>query len=224
MSGCRRRRDDVAGVSGEPVTSGSGELDGVGFVPGGPAVVGRYASLTALNADMVGCTRCELAQHRTQVVPGVGPVRARVMFLGEAPGAKEDLAGQPFIGAAGRLFARLLEPTGLRREEVYITNVAACRPPKNRTPRPREIRAHAPWLEEQIRLVQPEVIATLGRVALTYFVPGAKITELCGVPRTIEWQGRAVILLPLFHPAAALRSPDRVPILEHGFEVLRTLL
>jgi uracil-DNA glycosylase len=189
-----------------------------------PDPVGRYATLTALNAAMSGCTRCTLALERTQVVCGTGPARARVMFIGEAPGAREDEGGEPFIGASGRLLDRLLLPTGLRRDDIYITNVAACRPPGNRAPRPSEVAAHAPWLEEQIRLVRPEVIATLGRVALCWFVPGAKITELNGRPRKLLRDGRQLTLLPLFHPAAALRSPSRVPLLEDGFAVLRSLL
>jgi uracil-DNA glycosylase len=202
----------------------TGKDDVARYVPGLPERVPRLRTLRALNEAMSCCTRCPLAPGRTQVVPGVGPKRARVMFLGEAPGATEDRGGEPFVGAAGRLFTRLLEPTGIRREDVYITNVVACRPPQNRAPKRAEIVAHSPWLEEQIRLVQPEVIATLGRVALTYFLPGARITELNGQPEPIEWQGRPVLLLPLFHPAAALRSPARVPLLEAGLRTLAELL
>jgi uracil-DNA glycosylase len=173
---------------------------------------------------MACCTRCELAPGRTQVVRGVGPARAGVLFLGEAPGAREDEAGEPFVGAAGRLFDRLLAEAGLSRAAVHITNVVACRPPRNRPPKPAEVRAHAPWLEQQLALVQPDVVATLGRVALTWFVPKAKITELNGLVQEIEWQQRPLRLLPLFHPAAALRSPDLVPRLEAGFRALRRLL
>lgn len=193
-------------------------------MPGLPPEVPHASSLKGLFSAMACCTRCDLAPGRTQVVAGVGPKRARVLFLGEAPGAREDEGGEPFVGAAGRLFTRLLEEAGISRSDVFITNVVACRPPKNRAPRPAEIRAHAPWLEQQIRLVAPDVIATLGRTALTYFLPGAKITELTGTPQTLAWNGRQVTLLPLFHPAAALRSPDRVPALEAGFAVLRRLL
>jgi uracil-DNA glycosylase len=207
MSECWKGRDDV-----------------VPFVPGLPSAVGRYRSLAALNADMSCCTRCTLAPGRTQVVRGLGPARARVMFLGEAPGRREDETGEPFVGAAGRLFDRLLEGAGLRRADVYITNSVACRPPRNRAPRTSEVKAHAPWLDEQIRLVQPEVIATLGRVALTCFVPAGRVTELTGTPQRVWCQGSAVTLLPLFHPAAALRAPYRLPLLEAGFAVLRALL
>jgi uracil-DNA glycosylase len=201
-----------------------GRGDPTPFVAGVPAAVPRFRSLAALHTAMACCTRCELASGRIQVVRGVGPRRARVLFLGEAPGAREDEGGEPFIGAAGRLFSRLLEAAGLRRDDVYITNVVACRPPKNRAPRMREVNAHAPWLEEQVRLVQPEVIATLGRTALACFLPGAKVTELTGTPQRLEWLGARLTLLPLFHPAAALRSPARLPALEAGFGVLRDLL
>jgi uracil-DNA glycosylase len=194
------------------------------FVPGLPEDIPRYRSVGRLNEEMSCCTRCDLAIGRTQVVRGTGARRARVLMLGEAPGASEDRAGEPFVGAAGRLLSRLLEEAELDRSEVYITNVVACRPPKNRTPRVSEVRAHSPWLEEQIRLVRPEVVVTLGRTALTWFIPKAKITELSGSARTVEWQGAELRILPLFHPAAALRSPDLLPRLEAGFAALRAML
>jgi uracil-DNA glycosylase len=166
----------------------------------------------------------ELAPGRTQVVCGVGPTRAQVLFLGEAPGRHEDEKGEPFVGAAGRLFDRLLAGAALNRNDVYITNVVACRPPGNRTPRVAEVRAHRPWLEQQLRIVRPAVVATLGRMALTWFVPGGKVTALSGRAQRVEWDGRPLVVLPLFHPAAALRAPDRVPELERGFRALRRIL
>lgn len=194
------------------------------FIPGIPDPVPRYRSVKTLNTEMACCTRCDLALGRTQVVRGVGAKRARVLLLGEAPGVSEDRAGEPFVGSAGRLLKRLLEEAGLERSDIYITNVVACRPPKNRTPRVSEIKAHRPWLEEQLRLVQPEVVVTLGRIALTYFLPKAKITELSGRAQAVEWNGSTLRLLPLFHPAAALRAPDLLPRLEAGFAVLRSML
>lgn len=202
----------------------TGKEDPRPFTPGIPAEVPRYRSIRTLNEEMACCTRCELAPGRTRVVRGVGARRARVLFLGEAPGASEDRAGEPFVGSAGRLLARLLEDADLERSDVYITNVVACRPPKNRTPRVSEVKAHAPWLEEQLRLVRPEVVVTLGRVALTYFIPKAKITQLSGRPQEVDWNGRTLRLLPLFHPAAALRAPDLLPRLEAGFAALRSML
>jgi uracil-DNA glycosylase len=201
-----------------------GRGDTAPFVPGEPEHVPRYRSLRALDEAMVCCTRCDLAPARIQVVGGAGPRRARVVFIGEAPGAREDEQGEPFVGASGRLFDRLLAGTGIARGDVYVTNVVACRPPGNRAPKASEVKAHRPWLEQQLSLVRPEVVATLGRLALTWFLPGARVTELNGVPQSVEIRGRSLVVVPLFHPAAALRAPDRVPLLEAGFRELGRLL
>ncbi|MGH7474695.1 MAG: uracil-DNA glycosylase [Longimicrobiales bacterium] len=181
-------------------------------------------SLPALFAEMACCTRCELARGRTRVVPGVGPVPADLMLIGEAPGAREDREGQPFVGAAGRLLDGLLEHAGLERPDVFITNIVACRPPGNRTPRAKEAAAHAPWLEAQIRLVRPRALCALGRIALTYFLPKAKITELRGRPLGIERDSVTLPLLATFHPAAALRRRELLPLLEQDFAALAELL
>jgi len=201
-----------------------GRGDPTPFVPGLPDPVPSHRSLHALFAEMACCTRCELAVERTQVVPGVGPRRAAVLLLGEAPGAEEDRQGAPFVGRAGRLLDRLLATAGLDRRSVFITNVVACRPPGNRTPRAGEIRAHAPWLESQLRLVRPRLIVTLGRVALGYFIRGAKVTELRGKATTVQHDGRQITILPTLHPAAALRAPDLLPSLEEDFGRIRGIL
>lgn len=173
---------------------------------------------------MACCTRCDLAPGRTQVVRGVGPPDARVMFVGEAPGGQEDREGRPFVGRAGSLLDRLLEQNELDRDAVFITNVVACRPPGNRTPRVREIRAHAPWLEHQIRLVAPELVVTLGGTALGYFRPDDRITRVHGQPFTIERDGRAIALLPLYHPAAVFRRRELLTEMESDFASVRKLL
>jgi uracil-DNA glycosylase family 4 len=201
-----------------------GKDDPAPFIPGLPAEIPRARSLQQLFTEMVCCTRCELAEARTQVVIGTGAARARVMLIGEGPGAKEDEAGVPFVGGAGKLLDRLLAEGGIARADVFITNVVACRPPGNRAPKPREVAAHSGWLEEQIRLVSPEVIGTLGRSALTYFSPKAKITEIHGQRMTIERAGRNIVLIPMFHPAAALRGRELIPVLEQDFRVLGKLL
>ena len=199
--------------------------DATPFVPGLPERVPRGRSLAGLFEAMACCTRCELATERTQVVRGVGNPRARVLFVGEAPGRQEDRQGEPFVGQAGRLFDQLLAENGLSRANVFITNVVACRPPANRTPKPAEVRAHAPWLEEQLRLVNPDVVATLGRVALTYFLPRAKITLLRGQTQSIERNGRTLPLLPLLHPAAVLRRrTEMLPGMREDFSRLPGLL
>lgn len=201
-----------------------GKGDTTPFQSGIPEEVPRATDLESLRREMVCCTRCDLAPDRTQVVVGAGSDTARIVFIGEAPGAQEDRSGRPFVGRAGRLLDRLLASIELDRDDIYITNIVACRPPENRTPRVGEIRAHAPWIDEQLRLIEPDLIITLGRVALNFFIPGARITELTGVVREIKRNGRSLSLLPLFHPAAALRRPELVPVLEENFAKIPDLI
>ena len=185
----------------------------------------RYDSLEDLHEAMRACVACDLAASRTQVVPGVGPADADIMLLGEAPGAREDKGGAPFVGAAGRLLDSLLEEVGVARSRLYIANTVACRPPSNRNPRAGEMRAHAPWLEEQLRLVAPRVVVSLGRVPLIYFFPGAKITQEHGRVRAVEREEVSFRLLPSFHPAAALRRrTELLPVLREDLGRLPALL
>ena len=161
-------------------------------------------TLVEVAAEAAGCTRCGLARGRTQVVFGVGNPSADVLFVGEAPGFHEDKQGEPFVGAAGQLLTRMLsEQVGVRREDVYICNILKCRPPGNRDPQEDEIEACTPWLVEQISLIQPRVVVTLGNFA-TKFVLNTQvgITRMRGA--TYPWHGRIVI--PTFHPAAILRG------------------
>ena len=183
-----------------------GKDDPAPFVAGVPEEIPKTRTIKQLFNSMVCCTRCDLALGRTQVVLGVGSPEARLVFIGEAPGEKEDLAGRPFVGNAGRLLDKLLQENDIDRDDVFITNIVACRPPKNRTPRVSEVKAHAPWIEEQLRLIQPEVIVTLGRVALTYFIPKAKVTELRGKPQKLTHGDLKFVLLPTIHPSAVLRD------------------
>lgn len=149
------------------------------------------------------CTRCRLAQGRTQVVYGVGDPDADLMFIGEGPGFHEDRQGEPFVGAAGQLLNRLLAEIDLRREDVRITNTVLCRPPGNRDPYPDEIESCAPWLTEQIDLVDPVVIVTLGNFATrTVLHKQVSISRVRG--QRFPWNGRTVI--PTFHPAAVLHG------------------
>lgn len=185
--------------------------------PGFPAEIPSPPDLPTLHGVMVRCTRCDLALSRTQVVPGAGAAAARVLFVGEAPGAKEDRDGVPFVGASGRLLDEMLSDAGLDRNEVFIANVVRCRPPGNRNPRTREIRACAGWLAEQIRLIAPAIVVTLGRFALQHFIPDGKITSLEGTLQAVEYAGRPVTLYPLLHPAAILRSQDRKPAYREQF-------
>jgi DNA polymerase len=184
--------------------------------------------LEAVAAEAAGCTRCRLYQSRTQVVFGQGDPNADLMFVGEAPGFHEDRQGIPFVGPSGQLLNRLLEGIGLRRQDVYICNVVKSRPPQNRDPQPDEIAACRPWLDAQVRLVDPKVVVTLGNFAAkTLLETTTGITRLRG--QTYPFQGR--VLLPTFHPAAALHAqgrrtagPSPLEAMEGDFRVLAELL
>jgi uracil-DNA glycosylase len=153
--------------------------------------------------EAADCTKCRLSQGRTQVVFGVGDPDADLMFIGEAPGFHEDKQGEPFVGAAGQLLTRMLGEIGLGRDQVYIANVIKCRPPGNRDPLPEEIESCTPWLVEQVSLIQPRVIVTLGNFATKFVLStSVGITRLRG--QVHDWHGRTVI--PTFHPAAILHG------------------
>ena len=163
------------------------------------------ARLSALQAEIRGHGGCgfEPCETATNMVPGEGHPAADVMLVGEAPGASEDSAGRPFVGRAGKLLDEVLGQAGLERADVYITNVVKARPPGNRDPRPSEVAHCMPWLEAELELVDPLLVVPLGRHALAHFLPGSKITQVAG---TLIRRERPS-LLPLLHPAAALRSP-----------------
>jgi len=176
-------------------------------------------------ASIAGCTRCRLAQGRTQVVFGAGNPHADLLFVGEAPGFHEDKQGVPFVGQAGKLLAGLLEGVGLGREDVYIANVLKCRPPGNRDPQADEIESCEPHLFRQIELIEPRVIATLGNFA-TKLLSGRPdgITRVHGREQQLTIAGRSVLLYPLYHPAAALYTPAMLKVLESDFARLPGLL
>ena len=202
-----------------------GREDSTRFVRGIPAEVPQFKKLGPLFNAMACCTRCDLARGRTQVVHGVGPKQGvEVMLIGEAPGRQEDESGKPFVGSAGRLLDRLLERAKLDRETVFITNIVACRPPGNRAPKVSEIKAHAPWINQQIALLEPLLIVTLGRSALLHFLPKAKITEIHGKPRRVDRDDDVLWILPTFHPAAAFRNQDVKPLLEADFAAIAPAL
>ena len=154
--------------------------------------------------EMLGeCTRCSLSGGRTRLVFGDGSERARLMFIGEAPGRAEDAQGLPFVGPAGKLLDRLLSGIGLRRGDVYITNVVKCRPPGNRDPQPEETNTCNPFLEGQIALIRPKIVCALGRVAASIVMDKpVQITKMHGQ----KFMGAGYFIVPVFHPAAALRA------------------
>ncbi len=185
--------------------------------------MGRVSSqLDTLRIEAESCTRCALAETRTNVVFGSGSPHAAVMFVGEAPGKDEDLSGEPFVGAAGRLLAELLGEIGLTRDDVYIANVLKCRPPGNRDPRTEEIDCCKGYLRSQIELISPRVVVTLGNFATKLLLrTETGITRLRG--QRYEWW-RGAILIPTFHPAAALRGGGRLPDMRLDFELIRHTL
>jgi uracil-DNA glycosylase len=185
----------------------------------------RRERLIEVYTEASGCTRCPLHETRTKVVFGSGNSNADLMFVGEAPGAEEDRQGLPFVGRAGGLLTQLLEEIGLKREDVFIANTLKCRPPGNRDPQPGEIETCNPYLQRQVDLIQPRAIATLGNFA-TKLLTGnrAGITKVRGTPQVHEIGGVTVFLMPLLHPAAALRTPSLVETLREDFAKLPALL
>lgn len=177
-----------------------------------PAVVRRYhqhvAALDDLRAEAFGCTRCALAAGRSTVVFGVGDPSANLMFVGEAPGQREDELGEPFVGRSGQLLDTLVrQELGLERSSCYIANVVKCRPPGNRNPRPEEIAACRPYLHEQLRLVDPAVVVTLGNFAMQTLLA---TSEGIGRVRGRSYPLGTAQLVPTYHPAAALRGGSEI--------------
>ena len=189
------------------------------------AIEQPLTELEAFGRQVAGCTRCRLAQGRTQVVFGAGNPQADLMFVGEAPGFHEDKQGIPFVGQAGKLLETLLAGIGLDRSSVYIANVLKCRPPGNRDPAPDEIEACEGHLFRQIELIEPRVVATLGNFA-TKLLSGkpAGITRVHGAEQEVTLGGSRVLLYPLYHPAAALYTPAMLKVLEEDFARLPGIL
>ncbi len=182
-------------------------------------------TLQEAGLEASGCTKCRLSGGRTQVVYGIGNADADLMFIGEGPGYYEDKQGEPFVGAAGQLLNKMLEEIGIRRADVYIANVIKCRPPGNRDPLPEEVDACTPWLREQIALIEPRVIVTLGNFATRFMLDKpVSISRVRG--QRFPFEGRTVI--PTFHPAAILRgggeASTQMAALRSDFqEIKRTL-
>jgi len=177
--------------------------------------------LLEIAKEIVVCPRCELARTRTKAVPGEGNSNAQIMLIGEGPGWHEDQQGRPFIGAAGKFLNELLAIAGLDRESVFITNVVKCRPPGNRDPMPDEIAACAPYyLDRQIDVIDPAVIVTLGRFSMARWFPGEKISKIHGQPKR---DGKRLIV-PMYHPAAALHQSALRGAIEDDFAKLPKIL
>lgn len=178
-------------------------------------------SLDELRALMQGCTRCDLCETRTNLVFGDGNPQARILVVGEAPGKNEDLQGVPFVGAAGKFLDELLQDAGLAREDIFIANVLKCRPPANRNPQPHEIEACAPYLRAQTKIIDPDVIVTLGNFATQFILRTTTgITRLRG---TVQHAGRFLVL-PTFHPAAAIYDRSKRDVLISDFQQVGSIV
>jgi uracil-DNA glycosylase, family 4 len=173
-------------------------------------------TLAEIAAQVTGCENCALHFSRKNSVPGEGPADAEIMFIGEGPGFYENEQGRPFVGQAGKFLDELLETAGLQREKVFICNVVKCRPPGNRDPLPEELQACNGYLERQIEAIDPCVIVTLGRFSMAKFLPNARISEIHGHAMMV----RGKMIVPMFHPAAALHQPSLKPQVIEDFKKL----
>ncbi|MGI9254759.1 MAG: uracil-DNA glycosylase family protein [Thermomicrobiales bacterium] len=180
----------------------------------------KAVKLAQIANEVRVCTKCELCRTRMQAVPGEGPASARVLLIGEGPGWHEDQQGKPFVGASGKFLSELLESAGLRREDVFITNVVKCRPPSNRDPMPDEIAACSEYLDRQIAALDPEIVVTLGRFSMARWFPGERISRIHG---QVKREGRRVIV-PMYHPAAALHQGALRATIKEDFEKLPKIL
>lgn len=172
--------------------------------------------LKEVEQQTAGCTRCQLHHSRKKSVPGAGTPHTSIMFIGEGPGFNENEQGLPFVGQAGKLLDEQLAEANLSREEVFITNVVKCRPPKNRDPQTEELDACKPYLERQIAAINPDVIVTLGRISMSYFVNSGKISDIHG--HSFWSNGRMAV--PMYHPAAALHQPSLRSVIKEDFAKL----
>ncbi len=178
------------------------------------------SSLAELHEEIERCKDCDLAKHRTRVVPGEGPDNARLLFIGEAPGWYEDQSGRPFVGSAGQYLEQLIGMIGMKRNQVFIANVIKCRPPENRDPLPGEIQACSKWLDRQIELIKPKVIVTLGRYSMARYFPGESISKIHGRAKRIG----STIYFAMYHPAAALHQANLRKIIEADIMKLPAVL
>ncbi len=180
--------------------------------------------LEKIAREVARCTRCGLHKQATNSVPGEGNPSAEIMFIGEAPGYHEDQQGIPFCGAAGRLLDQLLQSIEVKRKDVFIGNVLKHRPPGNRDPLPEEMEACRPFLDEQIKTIDPRMIVTLGRFSMNKFLPGEYISRIHGQARFINLADKKRIIIPMYHPAAALRNGKIMKEIKEDFQEIKKFL
>ncbi|MDO8498989.1 MAG: uracil-DNA glycosylase [bacterium] len=184
----------------------------------------KKTQLLELKKQMEEDKSLPLREGAIQLVFGEGNSDAPIYFLGEAPGYWEDQKGRPFVGQAGKLLDELIQSIGFIREDVYISNVVRFRPPENRDPEPQEIAAFAPYVDKEITIINPKVIVTLGRFSMGKFLPGVKISQVHGKIKTAYWKGKEVTVIPMYHPAAALRASAIMTQLKEDFKVIPQIL
>ena len=177
-------------------------------------------ALGKIAEDIAACTACALHQMRIKTVPGAGRGNTEIMLIGEGPGRNEDEQGLPFVGASGKFLTQILLKGGFKREDVFITNVVKCRPPQNRDPKTEELQACANFLERQIEVIDPEIIVTLGRFSMARYFENAKIGQIHG--KAILVNDRVIV--PMYHPAAALHQPRLRSVIENDFAKLPKLI
>ena len=168
----------------------------------------KTKKLTKLYLKMKADKTLPLQEGATNLVFGAGNPAAEIVFIGEGPGYWEDQKGKPFVGNAGKFLDQLLHSIKLPREVVFITNVVNYRPPENRDPLPEEMAAFQPYVDKMIDIIKPKIIVTLGRFSMAKFIPGVKISDVHGKEKTIDWKGRKIVIVPMYHPAAGLRNGE----------------
>ncbi len=187
----------------------------------------KKAALDQIASEIASFRDLDIARNCIRSVPGEGDPNASIMFIGEAPGFNEDKLGRPFVGQAGKLLEKVLtDPLHLTRSEVFITNIVKFRPPENRDPTPEEILACKGWLDRQIQIVSPKIIVTLGRYSMGKFIPDASISRVHGQPRNYRFPEvtHPILIFPMYHPAAALRSGDMMAAFVADFQKLNAYL
>ncbi len=180
----------------------------------------KTEQLQTISQQIATCQQCRLCQKRTNTVPGNGDPNSEIVFVGEGPGKNEDLQGVPFVGAAGKYLDQLLASIGLTRPQIFITNIVKCRPPDNRDPLPDEVSTCSPFLTNQLHILQPKLIITLGRHAMNFFLPDLKISSAHGQPKRYRGQ----VYLPLYHPAAGLYNPNNRTAINQDFLKIPAIL
>jgi DNA polymerase len=188
-------------------------------------IIGKQALLEQIKADIIDRDICpDLAKTATNLVMGDGNVDADIVFIGEAPGKNEDETGLPFVGAAGKFLDEMLATAGMKRSDVYITNIVKFRPPNNRDPLPEEKKAFWPYLVRQLDVIRPKIVVTLGRHSMEYFLPEQKISAVHGQPKRISFGEGKIVIVPLYHPAAALYNGSMRATLIEDFMKLPTII